>query len=119
MNHLHLNLHFPQNTIQIRPARLVYQMSEKAPRSPENFKGPEKQSEQVQLGEVASQSPSQIFNDTISAGASIKTQFVANTSLLAKLATVDPLTPSTPLPYNNAAAANQSGNSGGNSSAAA
>jgi hypothetical protein len=81
--------------------RSIHQMSEASPKAPENFQNPEKQSEAAQINEVASQSPSQIFSDTISAGGAVKTRYAGSTTLLMALATVDPLAPSTPIPYSN------------------
>jgi len=73
------------------PKRLIHQTSEMAPKASESMQGPEQKSEAVQLNEVAAQSPSQIFNDTVSAGTAIKTQFVGSMTILAALANTDPL----------------------------
>ena len=76
---------------RIKPNRLVFKGIDAAPPSPENFTSPEKQSMEDRLNEVSAQSPSQIFNDTISAGSAVKTRYANNTSLLASLAGDDPL----------------------------
>ncbi|MCC6643938.1 hypothetical protein IT411_04270 [Candidatus Peregrinibacteria bacterium] len=68
--------------------RLIFQGVDKAPPSPEDFKNKEKQSS---AAEVASQSPSQIFNDTISAGSAIKTRYNSGTTALANLVKTDPM----------------------------
>lgn len=75
----------------LTPNRLVFQGVDKAPRSPENFKGPEQQTEAQAVNEVASQSPSQIFNDTISAGGAMQTQYTQGTTSIANLVTTDPI----------------------------
>lgn len=84
--------HF-HSEITTSPRRLVYQGGgmDKAPPSPEQFKSPEKQTMEDRLNEVSSQSPSQIFNDTISAGGAVKTRYAQNTAILAGLANDDPL----------------------------
>jgi hypothetical protein len=89
MNTIFLN----SNTYKtsFKPKRLVFQGVDNAPRAPENFKGPEKQSEAAALNEVASQSPSQIFNDTISAGGAVQSRYQGGTTVLASLIKVDPL----------------------------
>jgi hypothetical protein len=81
------------STHKTAPRRLVFQGGgmDKAPPSPEQFQSPEKQSMEDRLNEVSSQSPSQIFNDTISAGSAIKTRYTQNTTILAGLANDDPL----------------------------
>lgn len=81
------------STHKTGPRRLVFQGGgmDKAPPSPEQFQSPEKQSMEDRLNEVSSQSPSQIFNDTISAGSAIKTRYTQNTTILAGLANDDPL----------------------------
>lgn len=68
--------------------RLVFQGVDKAPPSPEDFKNKEKQASSA---EVASQSPSQIFADTVSAGAAIKTRYNSGTTALANLVKTDPM----------------------------
>ncbi len=92
-------LHSQENPLLNK--RWIHQMSEASPKAPENFQNPEKQSEAAQINEVASQSPSQIFSDTISKGGAVKTRYASSTTFLMALATVDPLTPSTPIPYSN------------------
>jgi hypothetical protein len=77
--------------VTLKPQRLVFQGVDKAPPSPESFKGPEKQSEASALNEVASQSPSQIFNDTISAGGVVQARYQGSTTVLANLAGTDPI----------------------------
>lgn len=68
--------------------RLVFQGVDKAPPSPENFKNKEKQ---ASAAEVASQSPSQIFNDTVSAGTAIATKYKQGTTTLVNLVNDDPI----------------------------
>jgi len=72
-------------------ARPVFQGVDNAPPSPEQFQGPEKQSMEDRLNEVAAQTPSEIYSDTISAGTAVKTRYAQNTTILANLATDDPL----------------------------
>lgn len=79
---------------QIKSKRLVFQGGmDKAPKAPENFKSPEKQSEAAMLSEVASQTPSEIYSDTVSAGGAIAARHTQNTTMLAGLATANPLPP--------------------------
>lgn len=68
--------------------RLIFQSVDKAPPSPENFQNKEKQ---ASAAEVASQSPSQIFNDTVSAGAAIATKYKQGTTTLVNLVNDDPI----------------------------
>lgn len=70
---------------------MVFQGVDKAPPSSDTMKGPEAQTEAQAVSEVASQSPSQIFNDTISAGGSMQGQYTQGTSSLASLVTNDPI----------------------------
>ena len=88
MKHLS-HQHFQKNIFT--PKRLVFQGVDKAPPSPEHFTGPEQQSDAAARNEVASQSPSQIFNDTISAGGSMQGQYTQGTTTLANLVTNDPI----------------------------
>lgn len=76
---------------KFKPNRLIFQGVDKAPPSPESFKGPEKQTEAQALNEVASQSPSQIFNDTISAGGAVQARYQGSTTILASLVNTDPI----------------------------
>ncbi len=85
MNFNHLNK-FEKNFFLGK--RLVFQGVDKAPPSPENFQNKEKQ---VSAAEVASQSPSQIFNDTVSAGAVIATKYKQGTTTLVNLVNDDPV----------------------------
>jgi|GEM_PF-6632319 len=89
MNTIFLNRHTYKTTF--KPERLIFQGVDNAPRAPENFKGAEKQSEAAALNEVASQSPSQIFNDAISAGGAVQSSYQGGTTVLLNLIKVDPL----------------------------
>lgn len=71
--------------------RVIFQSLDKAPKSSESIKGPEKQTEAQALSEVASQSPSEIYSDTVSAGSTIKQQYTQNTTILANIINNDPL----------------------------
>lgn len=64
--------------------RLVYQQ-ENSPKSPEDFKNPEKQSDKDIISEVASQSPSQIVSDTLSRGGAVQKKYTQSTQILANL----------------------------------
>lgn len=88
-------LFFRYNSIAyIKAKRLVFQGGmDKAPKAPDNFKSPEKQSEAAMLSEVASQTPSEIYSDTVSVGGAIAARHTQNTTMLAGLATADPLPP--------------------------
>ena len=77
--------------INFTEKRLVFQKMDKAPKAPENFKSPEKQTEAAMLSEVASQTPSEIYSDTVSAGGAIAARHTKNTTILASLADSDPL----------------------------
>lgn len=81
------NLHTVEQKIFLNK-RLVFQGVDKAPPSPENFQNKEKQ---TSAAEVASKSPSQIFNDTVSAGAVIATKYKQGTTTLVNLVNDDPV----------------------------
>lgn len=82
--------HF-RNNLMGKEHRIIFQHMDKAPKAPEHFQSPEKQGEAAMLSEVASQTPSEIYNDTVSAGGAIAARHTGNTTLLAGLANVDPL----------------------------
>lgn len=84
-------LHFSFQQSFSRSPRLIFQNVDQAPRANDNFKGPEKQSEAQAVAEVASKSPSDIFNDTVSAGSSMQQQYTQGTVTVAKVVTTDPL----------------------------
>ncbi len=71
--------------------KVIFQSLDKAPKTSESIKGPEKQTEAQALNEVASQSPSEIYSDTVSAGSAVKQQYTQNTTILANLLQTDPL----------------------------
>lgn len=77
--------HLQSSRISFLPSRAVFQGVDQAPPSPESFKGPEKQSQQDAVNEVAQQSPSQIMSTAMSHGSAIKTKYVANTKALAAI----------------------------------
>lgn len=79
LKHLQLGL------ISFQPNRAIFQGVDKAPPSPESFKGPEKQSQQDAVNEVAQQSPSQIMSTAMGQGSAIKTKYVQNTQALAAI----------------------------------
>ncbi len=73
------------------PSRLVFQNLDRAPKSQDTFKSPEQQTEAQAISEVASQSPGDIFNDTMGAGTGIKNQYAGGTIVLAGLINTDPI----------------------------
>lgn len=77
--------HLHSVRISFLPNRAIFQGADTAPPSPESFKGPEKQSQQDAVNEVAQQSPSQIMSTAMSHGAAIKTKYVQNTKILAAI----------------------------------
>ena len=77
--------HLHPGKISFTPKRIIFQSVDSAPPSPENFKGPEKQSQQDAVNEVAQQSPSQIMSTAVAHAAAVKTKYVANTTLLANI----------------------------------
>jgi len=89
-----------------RSKRLVFQGADKAPPSPESFKGPEKQSQQDAINEVAQQSPSQIMSTAMSRATAIKTKYVQNTGILAAII-------NQPVADTKSSNANSSSNTGG------
>ncbi len=70
-----------------RPSRLIFQDVDAAPPSPESFKGPEKQSQEDAVNEVARQTPSQIMSTAMSRGSAIKTKYVKSSQALAAVIT--------------------------------
>jgi hypothetical protein len=88
-----MNTSFQQNNFSLlgHKTRLVYQKMSAAPKAPESFKSPEKQTEAAMISEVAGQTPGDIFNDAVSAGGTIAGRHTGNTQILAALANTDPL----------------------------
>lgn len=95
-----LPTHQTSTSQSLQTHRLIFQNVDMAPPSPENFQNPEK-SEAAALNEVASQSPSQIFNDTMSKGGQAKQQYQGSTTALAALVKTDPLLTGQPANTNN------------------
>lgn len=89
-----------QNKFSFLPARIVFQGVDKAPPSPESFKGPEKQSQSDAINEVAPQTPSEIVSNAVSAASAIKTSYTQGTKSLASLVTNDPIFTGQPIPNN-------------------
>ncbi len=86
-----MKLYYQTTRQETGKKRLIFQMSEMAPKASDAMQGKEAKSEAVQLGEVAPQTPSEIYNGVISAGSSFATQFRGGMASLASLANVDPL----------------------------
>ncbi len=71
--------------------RLIYD-NEAAPPSPENFSNPEKQKAPGEAArEIASQSPSDIVSNAMSAGGATKSKYATKTQNLANLIDENPL----------------------------
>ena len=77
--------HLKSAPISFLPNRAIFQGVDAAPPAPESFKGPEKQSQQDAVNEVAQQSPSQIMSSAMTHAAAVKTKYVANTQILAAI----------------------------------
>lgn len=71
------------------PKRLVYQGVDKAPPSPESFKGPEKQSQADAINEIAPQTPSEIVSNAVSTASAFKAGYTKGTQTLASLVNND------------------------------
>lgn len=77
--------HLQSAKISFFPKRPIFQGVDSAPPSPESFKGPEKQSQQDAINEVAPQTPSDIMSSAMGRAGAIQTKYVQNTKVLAAI----------------------------------